>query len=72
MQRVVRTTPTVNSFDLVILSFFFFCFSQKLHGRVTRNREKKHMALVLKNYDFLSLDTTGFSPVMHMPSSCQG
>ena len=47
MQRVVRTTPTVNSLDFVILSFFFFFFlflNQKLRGRVTRN-EKKHMAL---------------------------
>ena len=41
-------TPTVNSSDFVNLSFFFFflVFSQKLRGRVTRNIEKKHMALV--------------------------
>ena len=49
---VARMTPTVNSSDFVILSFFFFfffffflVFSQKLRGRVTRNIEKKHMAL---------------------------
>ena len=44
---VARMTPTVNSSDFVILSFFLFfflIFSQKLRGRVTRNIEKKHMA----------------------------
>ena len=44
---VACMTPTVNSSDFVILSFFFFflVFSQKLRRRVTRNIEKKHMAL---------------------------
>ena len=44
---VARMTSTVNGSDFVILSFFFFVgFSQKLRGRVTRNIEKKHMALL--------------------------
>ena len=42
---VARMTSTVNGSDFVILSFFFFFFfvgfSQKLHGWVTRNIEKK-------------------------------
>ena len=46
---VARMTPTVNSSDFVIHSFFsFLVFSQKLRGRVTRNIEKKAHGLITK------------------------
>ena len=52
---VARMTPLVNRLWFCDPQFFFFflVFSQKLRGQVTRNIEKKHMALVEHNCHLL-------------------
>ena len=63
---VERMTPTVNRSDFVILSFFFG-FSQKLHGRVTRKEIKAHGLLEVKvlaleyDVDFIAVSETWFN-----------